>query len=410
MVTSNGSKNSIKQFPRDDQFVQDPYVLYRQLHETAEPVFWEDYGFWCLSSFAAVNGVLRDRRFARLPPAGHEKRPMPPHLSDFAKAEAYSLLALEPPVHTRIRKLVNRAFVSRQVGQMIGGIEQLANDCIDRFADAGHIELLEHYATPIPVTVITRLLGVPESAGNRLIAWSHAMVRVYTMTQTREEEIRANTAANEFQSFLRDIIATKRQRSGDDLMSYLLALPDDEDPLTDDEIISVAILLLNAGHEATVHQLGNAIYTLLNHYSDTHRPALLDRLSNDSQADALVSECLRFSAPLHLFTRFAQENVELQNGTLLKAGDEIGLLLAAANRCPVRFKDSDRFIPDRDDAGHVSLGAGIHFCVGAHLARLELRVALQVLFKRLPNLHLTQLPRYQNAYHFHGLESLQVSW
>lgn len=373
-------------------------------------MFWEDYGVWCLPNFASVNGVLRDKRFARLPPPGHEKTPIPPHLADFAKAEAFSLLALEPPAHTRLRKLVNNAFISRQVGQMADGIEQLANDCIDRFIDQGEVELLKHYATIIPVTVIARLLGVPESAGDQLIAWSHAMVRVYTLTQTREEEELANKAAIQFQSFLRDVIGKKRAHPDDDLISHLLALPDGEIPLSDDEIISVAILLLNAGHEATVHQMGNATLTLLNQYPQDCREELLDLLASGKGADSVVAESLRFAAPLHLFLRYAQEAVELDEGLIIEAGEQVGLLLAAANRCPVRFTDADQFKPDRSDGANLSLGAGIHFCVGAHLAKLELRIALQVLFKRIPTLRLSSSPHYQNTYHFHGLDKLMVSW
>lgn len=410
MVTSISSKNKIRQNPRDAQFAQDPYILYRQLHKTGEPAFWEDYGFWCLSSFASVNQALRDRRFARRPPTGHEAAPMPAHLTDFAHAEAYSLLALEPPAHTRLRKLVNSAFISRQVGEMETSIEQLAHNCIDRFIDNGEVELLEHYATSIPVTVIARLLGVPESTGDQLIAWSHAMVRVYTLTQTIEEEILANTAAVEFQAFLREIIARKRSHPENDLISHLLTLPAIEEPLSDDEIISVAILLLNAGHEATVHQMGNATLTLLNQYPEGHREALHQQLASKEGADAVVAESLRFAAPLHLFMRYAQETIILDGGVTINAGEQVGLLLAAANRCPVRFKDADQFRADRTDGANLSLGAGIHFCVGAHLAKLELRIALQVLFKRIPKLQLSTHAQYQNTYHFHGLEKLLVSW
>lgn len=410
MSNSNSTKNSIVQDPRDETFAQDPYQLYRQLHQTGRPVFWEDYGFWCLPGFASVNQVLRDRRFARLPPPGYEKPPLPAHLHEFAQAEKYSLLALEPPAHTRLRKLVNGAFASRQVDQMTDDITDIANNCIDRFATDGTVELLEHYATTIPVIVISRLLGVPESAGKQLLEWSHAMVRVYTLTQTREEEIIANTAAIEFQSYLRKLISRKRQAPDDNLISHLLTRSDDETPLSEEEIISVVILLLNAGHEATVHQLGNATVTLLNHYPDNHRAKLLDLLATDKGADAIVAESLRFAAPLHLFTRYAQEAMELDEGVSLAAGEQIGLLLAAANRCPIRFQDADRFNPDRRDGASLSLGAGIHFCVGAQLAKLELRIALQVLFKRLPNLRLSAEARYQNTFHFHGLETLWVSW
>lgn len=401
--------NTLDQDPREHQFVQDPYELYNRLHTSGAPVFWRTYGFWCLPSFSDVNAILRDRRFARRPPAGYENPVMPEHLRDFAASERHSLLALEPPQHTRLRKLVNQAFVNRQVNLMSEGIQSLADSCLSQVAKQNDFDLLEDYATPIPVTVITKLLGVPEAAGDQLIKWSHAMVRVYTMTQTHEEEIAANKAAEQFQQFLKDVLASKREHLGDDLLSHLIRQQNDETQLLDEEIICVAILLLNAGHEATVHQLGNAVLTLLKHYPQDQRSELLAILDDDDRSDALVVECLRYAAPLHLFTRYAQTDVQLTDSVHLKAGDQVGLLLAAANRCPVRFSNPNQFIPSRTDAGQLSLGAGIHFCVGAHLAKLELRIALQALFKRFPDLRLNGSAHYQNSYHFHGLEKLPVS-
>ena len=401
---------TLNQDPREHKFVQNPYSLYNQLHRSGDPVFWENYGFWCLSSFDDVNSVLRDRQFARLPPPGHEAPKMPAHLVDFAASEKFSLLALEPPDHTRLRKLVNRAFLNRQVNLMSSGIRELSDRCLDEVQQQGHFDVLKHYATPIPVTVITRLLGVSEDAGEQLIAWSHAMVRVYTLTQTLEEEHLANQAAAEFQDFLKNCLAQKRHEPGDDLLSHLIKQQQDEEPISDDEIICVAILLLNAGHEATVHQLGNAVLTILNHYPIERRDQLLSLLNDDTCADALVTECLRYAAPLHLFMRYAQTTIKLSENVCLEPGEQVGLLLAAANRCPRRFKDPEIFNPQRDDAGHLSLGAGIHFCVGAHLAKLELRIALQVLFSRFPTLRLNGTAAYQNSYHFHGLETLPVTW
>ena len=397
---------TIYQDPKQSTFVQNPYSLYRELHISGHPVFWENYGFWCLPDFESVNRALRDKRFARLPPVGFENPPMPDHLNDFAAAEKYSLLALEPPEHSHIRKAVNHAFISRNVGKMSESIEALANSLIDRIEQKKTAELLSSYARPIPVAIITRLLGVPESDGEQLVAWSHAMVRVYTLLQSTADEHAANLAARDFQRYLQTIMNSKRQSPGDDLISILLA----DQTLNEAQIISIAILLLNAGHEATVHQLGNAIKTLLKQYPLNNRDALLSLLRDDRSADALVGECMRFDAPLHLFTRFAQTPVTLDNGITLKAGEQVGLLLASANRCPHKFQQANTFLPLRNDAAHLSLGAGIHYCVGAHLARLELRIGLQVLFDRLPKLSLAAEPQYQDTYHFHGLEELQVNW
>ena len=397
-----------RQDPRERPFFDDPWRLYARLHRIGGPLYWEDYGMWCLAGFAAVDRTLRDRRFRRLPPAGHEKPPYPPHLADFAAAEAHSLLALEPPEHTRLRKLVNRAFVSRQVRRMAPGIRAVADACLDRVEADGGAELLAAWATPIPVTVIARLIGVPDEETDDLLAWSHAMVRVYTMTQTREEEVLADEAARAFRDRLLALIAEKRRRPADDLISHLLALRNLDTPLADEEIVSVAILLLNAGHEATVHQLGNAVRSVLSRAPGS--PPAASLFATPERTEATVAELLRHDAPLHLFVRHAQEDVALGAGVTLARGEPVALLLGAANRDPARFDRPEAFDPTRPDAGHVTLGGGIHYCVGAQLAKLELGIALGALFERFPTLALDGEPRCRDSYHFHGLETLPVRW
>lgn len=396
------------QNPHDTGFVGDPWKLYAGLHAFGGPVFWSDYGLWCITSFDDVNRILRDRRYGRVPPPHHEAKHYPEHLADFADTEAFSLLNLEPPGHTRLRRLVNRAFVSRQVKDMAPGIRQLANDRIDEFLAQGHTELLSSYATPIPVTIIARLIGVPDDETESLLEWSHAMVRVYTLTQTHAEEVQANAAARAFSERLRALIAEKRRKPCDDLISHLLAESANDESLDDDAIISVVILLLNAGHEATVHQLGNAVHTLLQPGAVTAPFSSL--FATPEQVDATVGELMRHGAPLHLFTRYALEDVDLGDGVTLQAGEQVALLLGAANRDPNRFRDPDRFDPGRPDGGHVTLGGGIHYCVGAQLAKLELGIALATLFERVPTLRLEQAPVFRDSYHFHGLAALPVTW
>lgn len=391
--------------PKDPAFYQNPYHYYAQLHERGGPLFWEQYGMWCLAGFKQVDRALRDKRFARLPPPGFERPPYPKHLAAFAQTEKFSLLALEPPDHTRLRRLVNRAFVSRQVETMADDIRQLTNDCIDQFAADGQAELLAQFATPIPVTVIARLLGVPQIHTADLLNWSHAMVKVYTMTQSREDEIAANQASVAFMDFLDELLKQRRKQPDNNLLSHLIAQQREPDGPSNDEIMSIAILLLNAGHEATVHQIGNAIADIIRH------PPANPRWWDDPQtSDQVVAECLRHDAPLHLFTRYAQQEVDLGNGVSIDAGTEIALLLGAANRCPIQFANTDDFEPLRSPNANVSLGAGLHFCVGAPLARLELRIALSTLFGRLPNLTLTSDPLYTDSFHFHGLSALHVNW
>jgi len=208
--------------------------------------------------------------------------------------------------------------------------------------------------------------------------------------------------ASEFRELLTELIKARRRSPADDLLSYLVMLK--PDALNDDEIVSTAVLLLNAGHEATVHQIGNTIKLLLQQNWPKHW------IDNEAETDKIIAEATRFDPPLHLFTRYAQTTVELHPGVVVDKGEQIALLLGAANRDPKRFIQADQFLPDRNDGASVAFGAGLHFCIGTILAKLEMRVAINTLFKRLPNIQLTETPKYQNSFHFHGLEALKVRW
>ncbi|GLQ39026.1 cytochrome P450 [Rhizobium albus] len=396
--------------PRDPAFFTDPYPVYAALHAQALAFFWKDYGFWCFADFDAVNALLRDRRFGRqiLHVATRDELGLPEpasHLAEFDAVEAHSLLELEPPVHTRLRTLVNRAFVSRHVDRLRPEIAALCHQLIDGFEGNGEAELLSAYAEIIPATVIARMLGVPDDRVPDLLDWSHRMVRMYMFGRDRAAEDDANTAARDFAAYLRGLVGKRRTDPRDDLISHMIAAEQDGGRLSEDELISTAILLLNAGHEATVHQTGNAVKTILEAGSD---PAVL--FADERSTAATVEEALRFDAPLHMFTRYALQDVVLEDGIALKKGDRIGLMLGAANRDPRRFENADLFDTARSDGANVSFGAGIHFCIGAPLARLEMQVSLPILFERLPGLSLGEPPRYRDSYHFHGLERLACRW
>jgi unspecific monooxygenase len=397
--------------PRDPAFYRDPYAFYSDLHRGAPTFVWEDYGHWCFAGFREVNALLRDKRFGReiLHVMTREELGWPPpkpHTAAFDQTEKYSLLQLEPPKHTRLRTLVNRAFVSRNVEGLRPRIERLANEIIDGFEPQGHTELIKTFAAPIPAIVIAEMIGLPAEMAPQLLNWSNRMVQMYMYAVTHETERDANTASQDFMDYLRGVIAERRRAPKEDLLTHMLtADPVDGQKLTEDEVVSTAILLLNAGHEATVHTTGNAVKTILESGLD---PETL--FASPEQAEATVEECLRFDAPLHMFTRYALEDVTLEGGIGLRKGEVIGLMLGAANRDPTRFANADTFDPFRSDGQNVSFGAGIHFCIGAPLARIELQVALSTLFRRLPSLRLEGQPRYNNVYHFHGLERLDVSW
>lgn len=393
--------------PRNPHFFNNPYPIYHRIRERSPAFFWKQYGMWCFATHADVTAVFRDKRFGRqiLHVATREELgwpETPAHVKPFYDVEDHSLLSLEPPDHTRLRALINRAFVSRQVERLAPRIEKLAHQLIDRFETQGQAELLEAFATPIPVIVIAELLGVPTDMTSQLLEWSHKMVAMYQFGRSRAAEDFAVKATHEFVAYLKAYIAERRQKPADDLISHLIAAEMEGVRLTEDELVSTCILILNAGHEATVHALGNAVKAILEEGSDAR-----SLLSDTASGERLVEELLRFDAPLHLFTRYVLEDLEWQ-GLRFKKGDEIGLMLGAANRDPVRFEAPDCLDPTREPNPQQSFGGGIHFCVGAPLARLEMRVALQVLFERLPGLRLAQTPVYRDVYHFHGLERLDV--
>lgn len=395
--------------PHSPDFVQNPYAVYNRLHACSSTFFWEDFGFWCLGGFEDVNRVLRDRRLGRQKPEGapdsQGNKGARDHIANFDALDATSMIELEPPVHTRLRTLVNRAFVSRQVERLRPRVEALANELVDAFEGAGEVDLLPAFATPIPITIIAEMLGVPVEMGPRLLDWSHRMVAMYMHGRTRETEERADLAAREFADFLRGYVAERRRKPGDDLLSLLIAAQEDGQKLNEDELISSVILLLNAGHEATVHQAGNAVRAILMQGGDPRR-----FFAAPEATAAAVEECLRFDAPLHMFTRYAYETVDLGDGVVIRPGEQVALLLGMANHDPRAFVRPDNFDSGRTDQKNVSFGAGIHFCIGAPLARLELQVALKVLFDRLPGLRLASEPRFRDTYHFHGLERLDVEF
>ncbi len=388
---------TLTQSPTDPAFVQNPYPFY-EIARAAGPFFhWQDYALTCTGNAAAVNAIFRDRRFGREP---IEPIAFPPHLAPFYAVEAHSMLELEPPRHTRLRNLVMRAFTSRRIAGLAPDITALAHALADDFP-AGEFDLLQAFAQPLPVRIIARLLGVPEDMAPDLLRWSNAMVGMYMAGRTRATEDRAVAATEAFVGFMRGYVEERRAQPADDLITQLIAAESEGEKLSTDELITTCILLLNAGHEATVHTIGNGVKTLL----ETGTPT--SALAPDA-VEATVEEILRFDPALHMFTRHAYAEVEVMGHTFQR-GHQVALLLGMANRDPQVWEDPARFRPDRPVKPNVSFGAGLHFCVGAPLARLELQIALPILFARHPGLRLSAPPRYGDVYHFHGLSALPVT-
>ncbi len=397
----DSNKRSVNLDPRNPQFYANPYPTYQRLHVEC-PVFkWEQYGHWCFSQFDDVNTLLRDRRFGRqiLHVASRKELGLAEpaaHLKAFADHEQHSLLELEPPVHTRLRGLVNRAFLSRQIEKMKPFITSLSNRLIDEFEAQDEVDLLQAYATPIPVLVICELLGAPAEMADQFLRWSHDHVAMYMAKRDLAIETQAAKSVVEFSAYMRALITERRKNPRDDLLSELSRASQDGEKLSEDELVTTAILLLNAGHEATVHSLGNGF------------KALLERDYAEPISPGLIEEILRIDPPLHMFTRYALEDLEY-NGLKLKKGETVGLMLGAANHDAAKFPLPEIFDPTRANNNHVSFGAGIHFCIGAPLARLEMLIAFEELFRRMPKMQLAKIPQYKDVYHFHGLAEVRIN-
>ncbi|QFY59817.1 cytochrome P450 [Rhizobium grahamii] len=391
------------------EFYNNPNAAYAALHAHCPTFYWDQQKQWFFTGYDHVNALLRDRRFGRqiLHIASREELGLPEpdqHVANFDLAERYSLLELEPPEHTRLRTLVNRAFVSRHVEKMKPELTELATRLIDDFEKKGEVELLSAFADIIPVTMIARMIGIPEEMGPQLLKWSHAYIRMYLFGCTREDEDGADKASKEFSDYVKGMIAERRANPRDDLLTHMIHTEHKGQYLTEDELVSTTIVLLNAGHEATVHQIGNSVRVIL---ESDYNPAEL--FKDEATTERTIEETLRICAPVHIFQRWALEDVEV-DGVSFKRGDKVSLILAAANLDPAKFSDPLVFKPARNEAANLSFGAGIHFCIGAPLARLELNVVLPILFERLAGLKIAGTPAIKDVYHFHGLDRLDLCW
>ncbi|MFZ1489800.1 MAG: cytochrome P450 [Ilumatobacteraceae bacterium] len=393
----------------DPAFIAAPYPVLAELRAGA-PVFWyEPSQQWMVTRWDAVHGALRDRRLGRIYTHRYTHaelgRPAPdPRWSDFVESERWSLLNLEPPDHTRLRSLVTKVFTPSAVAALRPMIEELSAMVLAPLVESGGFELLTGYAQPYSVAVICSMLGVPREDTQMLLDWSHAIVKMYELTTTDEQRGAANTAARDFVAYTRALLADKRRRPDDLLVAQLVAVEEAGERLTEDEIVCTTIVLLNAGHEATVNTLGNGMRAFMLHPGEWARVT-----SGAVAARTAVEEMVRWDTPVQLFERWVlEEGVEV-GGVDLRVGDEIAMLFGSANRDPDHFADPDRFDAGRGDATHVGFGGGTHFCIGAPLARLELEVSLATLASLAPGLVLAAEPSYNPTFVIRGLTGLELA-
>jgi cytochrome P450 len=396
--------------PTDAGFLADPYPTLTELREAA-PVFYEEsLGRWFVTRHEDVRACLRDRRLGRnFRHVGSEEdfgaEPLDPRRQAFWDTERWSLLWLEPPEHTRIRKLVAAAFTPRSVESLRVPSAELAGELLEPHLETGRMELLRDYAQPFSIAVSCRLLGVPTGRERDLLDWSHAMVKMYELDTTEEQASAATQAAAEFRDYVLGLIDARRTKPRDDLVTALVEARVDGGRLSDPEIVSTIIVLLNAGHEATVNTLGNGVRALMRHQDEWRR--LVD---GEVQAAEAVEELIRWDPPLQLFERWVLEDGVEVAGQAVARGEKLALLFGSANRDPRVFPDPDRFDPARPNAAeHIGFGGGIHVCIGAPLARIELEASLRTLVERAPGLELAEEPRRNPAFVIWGLEAVHVT-
>jgi len=377
----------------DPGFVADPYPALAAARAAGPVRYDEASGLWLALSWEHANQVLRDRRLGRI---WRDREPAD-RFAPFNALHRHQMMENEPPEHTRLRSLVARAFSRGHVERLRPRVAAVAAELLD--AAGSEFDLIADYAEPLPVRVIAELLGVPEPDRPLLRPWSQAIVRMYEYERTPEVEAAAVAAATGFAAYLRELAADRRRRPGEDLVSHLAAT----DGLSEDELVASAILLLNAGHEASVNGLGNGVVALLRH------PAELARLRADPDglAGTAAEEMLRYDAPLQLFERTAREDTPVGD-VVVPAGRKVAALLGAANRDPAAFADPDRFDLARDPNPHLGFGAGLHFCLGAPLARVELRIALATLVRRCPGLSPAADPVRRPTFVLRGYQEIRV--
>ncbi|MGW8375760.1 cytochrome P450 [Streptomyces sp. ODS28] len=395
--------------PRSPGFVADPYPAFAALRERGRVHFNEPTRQWLIPHHADVAALLRDRRLGRTyrhrfahedfgrtaPPAAHEP---------FHTLNDNGMLDQEPPDHTRVRRLVSTAFTPRRAERLRPYVEGLAAELADGLLAAGGGDLVADFAEPFPVAVIAELLGVPAADRPLLRPWSAAICGMYELNPGEETAERAVTASREFSDYLRELIAARREAPGDDLVSALIAAHDEGERLSEQEMVSTCALLLNAGHEATVHSITTGWWHL------QHHPDQLAALRADPDLmPSAVEELLRYDTPLQLFERWVLEDIEV-GGVRIPRGEEVAMLFGSANRDPAAFDGPERLDLARPVNPHLSFSAGIHYCLGAPLARVELAAAFDTLIRRTAHLRpVSGTPRWRPNFVIRGMERLPVT-
>jgi pimeloyl-[acyl-carrier protein] synthase len=390
--------------PMDPEFLADPYPTYHRLR-AEDPVHQSPLGFWVLTRYDDVSAVLRDPRFIKEPLAALVAARFG---AEVPRGVGLSMLDRDPPDHTRLRGLVSKAFTPRVVDGLRPRIQQIVDELITRAQAVGSMDVIEEFAYPIPVNVICEMLGVPVADHERFKGWSLDIARgLDSIWLPPDSEVPRRSAASRhaINDYFRGLIAQRRASPRGDLLSALIVAEEAGDKLNEEELLATCILLLIAGHETTVNLIGNGVLALL------RNPGELERLrATPGLITNAVEELLRYDGPVQRTARVASAPATIGGRTIAK-GEMVMPFVGAADRDPSQFPDPDRLDLARADNRHIAFGWGIHFCLGAPLARVEGQIAIDALVRRLPRLELmTDEPEYRQSLTLRGLKTLPVKF
>ncbi len=389
---------------QDPGFLADPYPQLAELRKSGKPVWHEDLGVFLAATHADANAVLRNRSLGRI------FKPKEPsdQWDTFNWLHADSILDSEPPKHTRLRSLVMKAFNPKRIESMRPDVERITQGLLDdieqKLSQTGQFDLIADFAEPLPVKVIASMLGFPDADEHLLRPWSQAIVKMYEVSPTDQDKKEAQKASAEFADYVHTLMLERKKNPGPDLITDLALVEEDGEKLNAHELIATCVLLLNAGHEASVNGFGNGFVAAL---GNPEQMALL-RESPDQHAGTAIDEFLRFDAPLHLFERTATADTEI-GGVEIYKGQKIAALLGSANRDEAVFVNADELDLTRDPNPHIGFGAGIHFCIGAPLARMEMTTSLPMLMKAHPRIELASEPKRRPTFVLRGYEAVFVT-
>jgi cytochrome P450 len=389
---------------QDAGFLENPYPALSELRKAGSPVWHEQSQLFLAATYQDANAVLRNRSLGRIFKPRHPDEDW----DTFNWLHSDSLLDSEPPKHSRLRSLLVKAFNKNKIESMRPDVERLTAQLLKKIEikleETGKFDLIADFAEPLPVKVIAALLGFPDEDEHLLRPWSQAIVKMYEVNPSEQTQQDARQASREFADYVRNLMEERKRKPGNDLISDLAAVEEDGQKLNAQELIATCVLLLNAGHEASVNGFGNGFVAML------ERPDQFNLLAQNPYdlAETAVDEFIRFDAPLHLFERTATADVEI-GGVAISEGQKIAALLGSANRDESVFKNPTEMDITRDPNPQIGFGAGIHFCIGAPLARMEMTTSLPALMVKYPNLKLVDQPVRRPGFVLRGYESVIVT-